>query len=155
MQTRLLPNGSALYFDAKGVMQSHVLAPGVLLHVRQGMMSGDFAKVVVEECNRQIADARRLVLMVDGLETTMHTSEYREAMTAWFKQHQQHAVVHMLSRSPMIKMSLMASNMQIGAERALVYYDVAEWEAFGRTIVRTFRRRPLELPADFAKIREQ
>ena len=48
MKTRLLPNGSTLYFDAKGVMQSHVLAPGVLLHVRQGMMSADFATVVAE-----------------------------------------------------------------------------------------------------------
>src|SRR5262245_63994870 len=154
MKTRLLPNGSMLYVDVNGVMQSHVLAPGVLLHVRQGMMSADFAKVVAEECDRQIADAKRLVLMVDGLETTMHTSEFRETMTTWFKQHQ-HAVVHMLSRSPLIKMSLMAANMQIGAERALTYYDVDTWEAIGRTAVRTFRRRPLELPPDFEKIRSE
>ena len=154
MHTRLLPGGSVLYFDAKGVMQSHVLAPGVLLHVRQGMMSADFATVVAAECDRQIADAKRLVLMVDGLETTMHTSEFRETMTTWFKQHQ-HAVVHMLSRSPMIKMSLMAANMQIGADRALMYQDVAEWEAVGRAAVQTFHRRPLELPADFERIREE
>jgi len=154
MKSRLLPNGSVLYFDAKGVMQSHVLASGVLLHVRQGMMSADFAKVVAEECDRQIAEAKRLVLMVDGLETTMHTSEFRETMTTWFKQHQ-HAIVHMLSRSPMIKMSLMAANMQIGADRALTYYDIDAWEAIGRSVVRNFRRRPLELPADFAKIREE
>ena len=153
MKNRVLANGSVLHFDAKGVMQSHVLAPGVLLHVRQGIMSGDFAKVVVGECDQQIADAKRLVLMVDGLETTMHTSEFREIMTAWFKWHPQ-AVVHMLSRSPMIKMSLATANMQMGADRALTYYDVADWEAVGRTAVRTFRRRPLELPADFAKLRE-
>jgi hypothetical protein len=154
MQTRLLPNGSVLYFDAKGVMQSHVLAPGVLLHVRQGMMSADFANVVAEECELQIAEAKRLVLMVDGLETTMHASEFRETMTTWFKQHQ-HASVHMLSRSAMIKMSLMAANRQLGTDRVRVYQDVGEWEAMGRTLVRTFSRRPLELPADFAKIREE
>jgi hypothetical protein len=153
MHKRTLPDGSVLYFDAKGVMQSHVLAPGVLLHVRQGIMGADFAKLVADECDRQVADAKRLVLMVDGLETTMHTSEFRETMTSWFRQ-TPHAVVHMLSRSPMIKMSLMAANMQIGGERVKVYLDIAEWEAAGRAAVRTFRRRPLELPADFAKIRE-
>lgn len=154
MKTRLLPNGSVLYFDAKGMMQSYVLAPGVLLHVRKGIMSADFAKVVAQECDRQIADAKRLVLMVDGLEATMHTSEFREAMTTWFKSHQ-HAVVHMLSRSPMIKMSLVTANVQMGADRALTYHDIAEWEAVGRALVRTFRRRPLELPADFEKIRDE
>jgi hypothetical protein len=154
VKTERLPNGSVLYFDAKGVMQSHLLAPGVLLHVRHGMMSADFAKVVADECDRQIAEAKRLVLMVDGFETTMHTSEFRETMTTWFKEHQ-HAVVHMLARSPMIKMSLMAANRQLGSDRVRVYQDVAEWEAVGRTVVRTFRRRPLELPPDFAKIREE
>jgi len=85
MNSRKLEDGSTLHFDAQGVMQIHDFGRGVSLHVRRGIMSADFAKHVIADGERQLGVAGRYVLMVDGIETKMHTTEFREVMTAWLR----------------------------------------------------------------------
>jgi hypothetical protein len=149
MKTRRLEDGSVLYFDSGGMIQAHDLKRGVVLHARRGIMSEGFVPIVKADCERQIRDAGRCVLMVDGLDVKMHTTEFREQMTNWFRDNES-AVVHMLIRSPMVQMALNVANLVMGSSRAKTYLSVSEWEAAGRREIASFARRPLVVPADLA-----
>jgi hypothetical protein len=142
MKTKSLPDGSVLYTDAQGAMQVHDFGGGVSLHVRRGIMTGDFAGYVIDDGERQLKKFGRFVLMVDGVETKMHTTEFRETMTTWFRDRDT-AVVHMLIRSKMLDMALTVANLAMGSTRAMAYIDVDVWEAVGRREARSFKRRPL------------
>lgn len=142
-----MDDGSVLYFDSGGMIQAHDLKRGVVLHVRRGIMSGGFVPIVRADCEKQIREAGRCVLMVDGLDVKMHTTEFREDMTAWFRDHET-AVVHMLVRSPMVQMALNVANLVMGSSRAKTYLSVSEWEEAGRREIASFTRRPLVVPAD-------
>jgi hypothetical protein len=148
MNSRNLDDGSTLYFDTQGgVMQVHDFGRGVSLHVRRGIMTEQFAKHVIEDGERQIRNSKRFVLMVDGAEAKMHTTEFREVMTTWFRQHDT-AVVHMLIKSRMLEMALNVANLVLGNGRARAYFNPEIWESIGRQEVPSFIRRPLALPAD-------
>jgi hypothetical protein len=142
-----MADGSVLYLDVQGIMQTHEFGRGVVLHVRRGIMSIDFAPYVMRQGEQQIASAGRYVLMVDACETKMHTTEFREAMTEWFVRHEQ-ACVHMLIRSKMLEMALNVANLALGAPRAKTYFDAALWAEIGRREAPSFARRPLVLPKD-------
>jgi hypothetical protein len=147
MKTRRMEDGSILYFDSGGMVQAHDLKHGVVLHVRRGIMSAGFVPIVKADCEKQVRAAGRCVLMVDGLEVKMHTTEFREEMTAWFRENET-AIVHMLVRSPMVQMALNVANLVMGSSRAKTYLNVSEWEAAGRREIASFARRPLVVPAD-------
>jgi len=152
MKTRRMEDGSVLYFETGGMVQAHDLKRGVLLHVRRGIMTAAFVPIVKADCERQVRETGRCVLMVDGLDVKMHTTEFREEMTAWFH-HNETAVVHMLVRSPMVQMALNVANLVMGSSRAMTYLSVSEWEAAGRREIASFARRPLVVPADLASER--
>jgi hypothetical protein len=142
---RNLEDGSTLYSDPRGAIQVHELSNGVSLHVRRGIIALDFAKHVIADGERQLRKSGRYVLMVDGLETKLHTTEFREAMTAWFREHES-AVVHMLIRSKMLEMALNVANLAMGDRRARVYFDAGMWEAVGKRETPSFARVPLVDP---------
>jgi hypothetical protein len=142
-----MEDGSVLWFDSGGMIQAHDLKRGVLLHVRRGIMTAPFVPVVKADCERAIREAGRCVLMVDGLDVKMHTTEFREEMTAWFRDNET-AVVHMLVRSPMVQMALNVANLVMGSSRAMTYLNVSDWEAAGRKEIASFARRPLVVPGD-------
>lgn len=150
MKTRRMEDGSVLYYDSGGMVQAHDLKQGVVLHARRGIMSGGFVPVVKADCEKQIREAGRCVLMVDGLDVKMHTTEFREEMTAWFRENES-AIVHMLIRSPMVQMALNVANLVMGSSRAKTYLSVSEWEATGQREIASFARRPLVVPADIDK----
>lgn len=147
MKTKSLPDGSVVVFDAQGIVQIHDFGNGVSLHVRRGIMTGDFAKYVIEDGERQLKNFGRYVLMVDGVETKMHMTEFREVMTNWFRDHET-AVVHMLIRSKMLDMALTVANLAMGSTRAFAYVEPDTWETIGRREARGFKRRPLAAMAD-------
>ena len=147
MNTRHLDDGSVLYFDGQGVMQVHDFGRGVSLHARRGIMTDAFAKYVIEDGERHIRTSGRYVLMVDGAETKMHTTEFREVMTTLFREHDT-AVVHMLIKSRMLEMALNVANLVLGNGRARAYFNAEVWESIGRQEVPSFIRRPLAVPAD-------
>jgi hypothetical protein len=144
---RRLRDGSALYYNAQGANQVHDLGNGVALHTRRGIMSGAFAKHVIEDGERHIQASGRFVLMVDGVETKMHATDFREQMTEWFRAHET-ATVHMLTGSRMVVMAVNVANLVMGNSRANTYFSVETWEGIGRTYVPGFARRPLKLPED-------
>ena len=147
MNNKSLDDGSVLYFDSNGVMQVHDFGRGVSLHVRRGIMTIDFARHVIEDGERQIRNSGRYVLMVDGSETKMHTTDFREVMTSWFRDHET-AVVHMLIRSRMLEMALNVANLMMGNARARAYFKSEVWEGIGRQEVPSFAKRPLASPGD-------
>lgn len=147
MKTKSLSDGSVVHFDAQGIMQVHDFGGGVSLHVRRGIMTGEFAAYVIEDGERQLQKFGRYVLMVDGVETKMHMTEFREIMTNWFRDHET-AVVHMLIRSKMLDMALTVANLAMGSTRAFAYVDQDTWEAVGRREARAFKRMPLPATAD-------
>lgn len=147
MNSRNLDDGSVIHFDPQGIVQIHDFGRGVSLHVRRGIMTLDFARHVIEDGERHIRTSGRYVLMVDGAETKMHTTEFREIMTGWFHKHDA-AVVHMLIKSRMLEMALNVANLVLGDGRARAYFNPEVWESIGRQEVPSFIRRPLSLPAD-------
>jgi hypothetical protein len=147
MNSRNLDDGSVIHFDAQGIMQVHDFGRGVSLHVRRGIMTEEFAKHVIADGERHLRISRRFILMVDGSETRMHTTEFREVMTTWFRQHDT-AVVHMLIKSRMLEMALNVANLVLGDGRARAYFNPEVWESIGRQEVPSFIRRPLAVPAD-------
>jgi hypothetical protein len=112
-------------------------------------MSAAFVPIVKADCERAMREAGRCVLMVDGLELKMHTTEFREEMTTWFRENEG-AVVHMLVRSAMVQMALNVANLVMGSSRATTYLQVDDWEAAGRKEIASFARRPLVVPSDLA-----
>jgi hypothetical protein len=82
-------------------------------------------------------------------ETKMHTTEFREVMTNWFRVRET-AVVHMLIRSKLLDMALTVANLTMGSPRATAYMDVDEWEAVGRRKALNFSRRALAIPSAVA-----
>lgn len=145
IKMRRLPDGSTLFTSPTGVMQTHELGRGVILHVRSGTMDLAFARRAREHCQQQMQNHGRCVLMVDGARTKMHTTEFREMMTRWFMDNPA-AIVHMLVGSPMVQMALNVANLVMGAHRANTYLDVAEWEAVGRREAPGFTQKPLADP---------
>ncbi|HEY3494431.1 MAG TPA: hypothetical protein VGK73_07090, partial [Polyangiaceae bacterium] len=107
----------------------------------------DFARHVIEDGERQIRNSGRYVLMVDGSETKMHTTDFREVMTSWFRDHET-AVVHMLIRSRMLEMALNVANLMMGNARAKAYFKADVWEEVGRQEVPSFVKRPLSMPPE-------
>jgi hypothetical protein len=146
MNSRNLDDGSVLFFDSQGIMQVHDFGRGVSLHVRRGIMTRDFAKPVIEDGERQLRTTGRYILMVDGSETRMHTTDFREVMTQWFGERET-AVVHMLIKSRMLEMALNVANLVVGG-RARAYFNPEVWESIGRQEVPSFIRRPLTIPPD-------
>jgi len=147
MRIQELRDDSVLYIDAQGAMQSHRFGAGVVLHVRRGIMHAEFAKYVMQDGERALAEARRFVLMVDAYDVKMHTTEFREVMTDWFSARPE-AFVHMLIRSKLLEMALNVSNLALGGPRAKAYYDAALWESIGRREAPRFERRRLVIPPD-------
>jgi hypothetical protein len=142
LQIRVLGDGSTLYFDALGAMQIHDLGRGVSLHVRRGVISDRFAERVIDDGERQIQNAKRFFLMVDGRDVKMHTTGFRDALTTWLRSRES-AQVHMLTQSRMLEMAVNVANLEMGAQRAKIYHDLALWEEVGKREVRTFASRPL------------
>jgi hypothetical protein len=142
IKVRRLPDGGTHYSSSTGVMQTHDLGRGVILHIRSGTMDLAFARRAREHCEQQIQYHGRCVLMVDGYLTKMHTTEFRELMTRWFTENEQ-AVVHMLVKSPMVQMALNVANLVMGARRAHTYLQVSDWEEVARKEVPGFTRRQL------------
>jgi len=150
MNVRRLDDGSALYIDAQGLIQSFPAGNGVVHHARRGIIGAPFAKYVIADCERELGASGRCILMVDGYETKMHTTEFRELLTDWFRKHES-ATVHMLIRSRMLEMALNVANMVMGVGRARAYYSVEDWEAAGKKLLPSFRRREIALPSDSVK----
>lgn len=142
LQIRVLGDGSTLYFDVLGAMQIHDMGRGVSLHVRRGVISDPYAERVIDDGEKQIQSAKRFFLMVDGREVKMHTTGFRDAMTTWLRRHDC-AEVHMLTKSRMLEMAVNVANLEMGAQRAKIYHDVASWEEIGKREVRAFACRPL------------
>lgn len=142
-----LADESLLWHDAQGLNLIYDFGRGVALHVRRGIISGKFAQTVIKDGERHLAESGRFVLMVDGAEARMHTTDFRETMTSWFRAHEA-ATVHMLIRSKVLEMALNVANLALGNRRARAYFDVNLWEAAGRGFVPSFERRPLSLPPE-------
>lgn len=142
MNVTPLGDGSVLYSDTPGAMQVHNLGSGVSLHVRRGVIPPSFARPVIEDGERHLKSAGRYILMVDALEVVMHTTDFRNTMTEWFKEHEA-ARVHMLIRSRMLEMAINVANLLMGQTRAKAYFNREAWEAVGRAEAPTFARRSL------------
>lgn len=139
------PDRSLLCCHPQGIVQMHDLGKGVSLHVRRGVMVQPFAEQITLDGERQLEKAGRYVLMVDALEVRMHTTEFRNAMTTWFREREA-ASVHLLIRSRMLEMAANVANLLMGVHRAKHYYDANTWEAIGRKYVPSFASRPLSVP---------
>ena len=101
--------------------------------------------VVQTDCEKQLQEHGRCILMVDAVLTRMHTTEFREQMTNWFDAHES-AEVHVLTESSMVRMAVNVSTLSGGRLRALAYDDEAAWLGVGRHHYPGFRRRHLALP---------
>ncbi len=145
LQRQELVDGGILYFDERGTLQSHRLGSGVLLHTRSGVIHGEFANIVRADCDEQMRDFGRCILMVDAVLTRMHTTDFREVMTTWFETHVE-AEVHVLTQSSMVRMAVTVANMSSDKVHALSYESETLWLAVGRRHLANFRRRPLSTP---------
>lgn len=140
-------DGSFLYFDSGSLMQVHDFGNGASLHVRRGVMTEHFAPYVIEDGERQIHKAGRFVLMVDAVDVKMHTTEFRDLTTEWFRSHDS-ASVHMLIRSRMLEMAINVANLVMGVQRAKAYYEPEVWAAACKQEAPSFERRPLVVPKE-------
>ncbi len=144
-QVQALPDGGKLHIGKKGVVQSHWLGKGVLLHARSGVITDEFSALVQDECNQQLSMFGQCILMVDATLTKMHSTQFREDMTLWFQQHPS-AEVHVLTKSSMVRMAVTVATIGGDGMHAYTYEDEAMWVAIGKRHVAKFRRMPLKSP---------
>jgi hypothetical protein len=147
MQIRELPDRSVLYVNARGAMQLHDLGSGIVLHVSTGIMDGEFVQYVIGDAEKQLAKHGRCMVMVDLYDAKTATSDFRDAVGAWFRAHRTECQAHLLIRSKLIEMAVNVTNLVLQAAFK-VYSNPGEWEAVARRDLGIFRRRPLVLPAD-------
>jgi hypothetical protein len=146
LQTRVLPDKSWLYVGDDCVMRTHELGDGLLLSTCRGIQSDAFAALIIADGTKQLKQHGRCVFMVDATRSSRMTTQFREQMTAWFKDNKGKVRVHMLIKSKLLEMALNVANLIIGMDAARAYSRASEWEAAGRAESPKFRRLNLDLP---------
>ncbi len=146
LEVQSLSSGGKLHIGQKGVVQSHWLGNGVLLHTRSGVIHDEFSSLIQDECDQQLAKFGKCVLMVDATQTRMHSTQFREDMTCWFQQNPR-AEVHVLTKSSMVRMAVSVATIGGDGMHAHVYENEALWLAVGRRHVAGFKRIPLQRSA--------
>jgi hypothetical protein len=145
LETRRLSDGSVFCYDKRGACHLIEVGSGVVLHVGHGMSMPELARPVIEHGKAALAKYGRCVIMVDGSETKMMATEFREAMTEWYKT-KPNVTTHILIRSKLLAMAINIANLVTRGHAAKVYTDVNEWVAAGRRAHPTFARRPFAVP---------
>ncbi len=146
LEVRMLSDGGKLHIGERGVVQSHWLGNGVLLHTRSGLIDDEFSDLVRTECEQQLLNFGKCVLMVDAILTKMHTTQFREDMTRWFLQNPS-AEVHVLTHSSMVRMAVTVAAMDNDRIQARSYEDEALWLDVGKKHLTTFGRIRLQYAA--------
>jgi hypothetical protein len=152
VKTQVLPDKSWLYIDDDCVMRSHALGDGLLLTTCRGVQSDAFAALIIADGTKQLREHGRCVFMVDATLSSRMTTQFREQMTAWFKDNKGKVRVHMLIKSKLLEMALNVANLIIGMDAARAYSRASEWEAAGRAESPKFRRLALDLPEAGARL---
>lgn len=146
MKTKKLSESSWLHYDASGALRSDPLPQGLLLHTCRGVLGRDFAYVVIEDGKRCLERFGRCVIMVDGVEVTRMSTDFRETVTGWLVTAKQ-TEIHFLLQSKMVEMAINVANLvALRKSPVKAYTKVADWEAVGRQSVPAFRRTPLVDP---------
>lgn len=150
--TRPAEGGETLYITERGLLRAGEFGRGVVRHTCMGVMALDLADVVIELCERAIAADGRCIAMVDGYDTLVMETAFRERMTGFVGAHKQHMEVHMLLRSKLLEMALNIANMVMGSKATHAYANVREWEDLGRERSGRpdFARVPIEITEDLA-----
>lgn len=148
MIKRKLDDGSWLYFDTRGSIQSFEWGKGVITFFCRGLQLTEFAPIVIEHGEQQLKSAGRCVYMVDALESNQMTTDFRERMTAWLARHPSEVEAHLLVRSKLLQMAVNVTNLVLGKAMTKAYSDVAPWEAAAQRYAPSFRRRVFALPPD-------
>ena len=150
MDRRQLADNKWLYYGEGAFCESTIHPNGVVISVCRGPQVGDMAPLVIAEGEGQITAYGKCLFFVDAYDSPQMKPAFREQMTSWFKKNRGKVTVDMLIKSKLLEMALNVANLMIGDPAAHTYSDIARWEEVVRRHVPSFRRRPLELPADLA-----
>src|SRR5689334_5041772 len=119
MEERALDDGSRLFISSRALMQVHELGDGIELHVCRGTVAGDLADVVIARGERQLSQHGRSIFMVDLLDSSLITPEFRDRLTTWLRDlhGRGHASVgHLLMRSKLIAAAADSVNRATGTQ---------------------------------------
>jgi len=148
VKVRRMADGSVLYYDPRGAWQSFELGRGAVLHVAQGIGLTEFARLAIEDGERQFEKFGRCIYMVDAFHLKMATTECREELTRWLKANRSRVVAHILVKSKLVEMTISVMNLLVGMSTHTIYSNVAQWESAGRKELGQFQRRELVIPDD-------
>jgi hypothetical protein len=146
MQKRRMEDGSTIYFEARGACRSYYLENGVVLAICRGAQVAALAAHIIADGEQTLARYGRCFYLVDAYDSSRMDTEFREAMTAWFLANRERCAVHMLVQSKLLEMAINVATLVVGREVAVVYSDIAAWEARGRGELPNFRRREWVVP---------
>ncbi len=146
VSSRTLADGTVQLSSGRGSAQLSRLAPGVLLYTCAGTLSRAFHPPMVEPADREVQQARTLVMFVDGRELHAIDTKFREGWTEWFTQHRQQFRMRLLVRSKLMDMAASLANLFTGMTVIKTYSSVTTWEQACCSDHREFRRR-LNAPA--------
>jgi hypothetical protein len=131
MESTTLSDGSVLRTSDRVSLHVTEFTNGVVRHTCVGRMPGELCRCVTDNGEAQIKRFGRVVFMVDGYDSTVST-EFREEIAAWFRDHREVAVARILIRSKLLDMAISVANLVAGKHVLIPYSDVGEWESAGR-----------------------
>jgi hypothetical protein len=139
--SRTFSDGTVLAHNERGTARMSALRPGVLLNVCSGYYTLEFYAPMVAVAQREVERNGALVMFVDGWELSGIDTAYREAWTAWFKQHKEHFRMQLLVRTRIMEMAASLANLFTGLNVITTYSKIAEWERACAADVPGFRRQ--------------
>jgi hypothetical protein len=148
MQKRTMEDGSTIYFEARGACRSYYLENGVILSICRGAQVAALAPHIIADGEQTLARYGRCCYLVDAYDSSRMDTEFRERMTAWFLTNRERCEVHMLVQSKLLEMAINVATLVVGPDVAVVYSDIASWQAKGRSELPSFRRKEWAVPDD-------
>jgi hypothetical protein len=126
--SQVLSDNSTRYIGAKGSAVLTRLKPGAVLMTAVGWDDGSLGDRFLEALDEEIAKTGSVVAFVDSRATRGVTSEVRERVGRWTKEHRpQFRACHLLFSSKLVEMTVAVVNLMTGGFFR-TYSDVATFE---------------------------
>jgi hypothetical protein len=140
LRSRTLADGTTIVESDRGAVTLSRLAPGFVLFVCRGVLSGKFYPSMVAVAQREIETHGKLTMFVDGWDLKSVDTEFRERWTEWFKPNRDRFAMRLLVRTKLMEMAASLANLLTGLAVIKTYSNVATWEATCATDFPAFRK---------------
>ncbi len=114
--------------DERGATILTRLAPGVLLYECSGFLAASFTQPTLAMARSEMERTGSVALLTDAWELRSIDTGFREAWTAWMREHPGRFHMRLLLQSRLMEMAASLANLFAGSRVIHTYSDLNAWE---------------------------